>query len=398
MINPWRGLGQLPRELWIVFTTTLINRMGMMALPFLVLYLTRSLNFSSAQASYIYIGYGGGALITAPFAGKLSDIVGHRRLMLLSLFLSGIVLLAYPLATGFWMVFLATMIWSVVSEAYRPSSLAVIMDLTSPEQRKAAYALHRLAINIGMSFGPAIGGFLVLVSYPMLFIVNGATALISGLVFILLPWRVQEHPSVPAIKKSVSDPAEPKVSAFKDRAMIYFLAAMLPVIIVFFQHSSSMSLFLVNDLLLPESAYGILFTVNTGLIILIEVAMNLAMAHWSHRRALTLGTFLIAAGFGSMALANGMMSVALTVVIWTFGEMITLPTAAAYMGQIAPPARRGEYMGLYQMMFGLAFIAGPWLGLQLYEHFNARVLWLTMLGIGLIGTLMMMRLNENRHD
>ncbi len=390
MINPWRGLGQLPRELWIVFTTTLINRMGTMALPFLVLYLTRSLQFSSDQASYIYIAYGVGALVTAPFAGKLSDVVGHRRLMLLSLFLTGIVLLVFPLASNFLVVLIIAMIWSIVSEAYRPSSLAVIMDLSSPEQRKAAYALHRLAINIGMSFGPALGGFLVLVSYPMLFIVNGATTLLAGLVFLLLPWHVQEHRQEPT--ENIS--SEPMISAFKDRAMIYFLIAMLPVIIVFFQHSSSMSLFLVNDLRLPESAYGILFTVNTGLIILIEVAMNIAMAHWTHRRALTLGTFLIAAGFGAMALADGMLTAALTVVIWTFGEMITLPAAAAYMGQIAPPARRGEYMGLYQMMFGLAFIIGPWLGLQLYDHFNAQVLWAAMFGIGLVGTLMMMRLKE----
>lgn len=394
MVNPWRGLGQLPRELWVVFATTLINRMGTMALPFLVLYLTRNLNFSSGQASFIYIGYGVGALVTAPFAGKLSDLIGHRRLMLLSLFLAGIVLLAFPLATNFLVVLIVTVVWSIVSEAYRPSSLAVIMDLSLPEQRKSAYALHRLAVNIGMSFGPAIGGFLVLVSYPLLFVVNGLTTLLSGVIFMMLPWRVQEHHMNASENAGTKESTDKKVSAFKDRNLIYFLAAMIPVIIVFFQHSSSMSLFLVNDLLLPESAYGILFTVNTGLIILIEVAMNIAMAHWTHRRALILGTFLIAAGFGAMAFADGLLTVAVTVVIWTFGEMIVLPTAAAYMGNIAPPSRRGEYMGLYQMAFGLAFIIGPWLGLQLYEHFNAYVLWTTMFGIGMISTLMMWRLRE----
>ncbi|KAB2878177.1 MFS transporter [bacterium] len=394
MLNPWRGLGQLPRELWIVFATTLINRMGMMALPFLVLYLTRSLNFSSAQASYIYVGYGVGALVTAPFAGKLSDLVGHRRLMLLSLFMTGAVLLAFPLASDFFIVLIVTLIWAVVSEAYRPSSLAVIMDLSLPEQRKAAYALQRLAINIGMSFGPAIGGFLVLVSYPLLFIVNGLTTLVSGIVFLILPWRVQEHHTDVSDKIDLKSPPTPKLNSFKDLKLIFFLAAMLPVVIVFFQHASSMSLFLVNDLLLPESAYGILFTINTGLIILIEVAMNIAMAHWPYRRALTLGTFLIAAGFGAMAFANGMPAVAVTVVIWTFGEMIVLPTAAAYMGHIAPASRRGEYMGLYQMMFGLAFIIGPWLGLHLYEHFNAQVLWAAMFGIGILSTLMMRQLRE----
>lgn len=394
MLNPWRGLGQLPRELWVVFATTLINRMGTMALPFLVLYLTRSLDFTSAQASYVYVAYGFGALVTAPFAGKLSDLIGHRRLMLLSLFLTGVVLVSYPLVANFLYVLIVTVIWAMVSEAFRPSSLAVIMDLSLPEQRKAAYALQRLAINIGMSFGPAIGGFLVLVSYPMLFVVNGLTSLLSGIVFLMLPWRVQEQPAEHAHDGDLKNTIAQRVSAFRDVKLIYFLGAMLPVIIVFFQHASSMSLFLVNDLLLPESAYGILFTVNTGLIILIEVAMNIAMAHWPHGRALALGTLLIAAGFGTMAFANGLAAVMGTVIIWTFGEMITLPTAAAYMGHIAPPSRRGEYMGLYQMTFGLAFIVGPWLGLQLYEHFNAQILWGTMFGIGLISAMMMWRLRE----
>jgi MFS family permease len=155
-------------------------------------------------------------------------------------------------------------------------------------------------------------------------------------------------------------------------------------------------LFLVNDLLLPESAYGILFTVNTGLIIFIEVSMNIAMSEWKHHRSLALGTFLIAAGFGSMAFATNMLTVALTVVVWTFGEMIMLPSAAAYMGQIAPPARRGEYMGLYQMTFGLAFILGPWAGLQIYQHYTAHALWIVMFIIGLVSTIMMWRLREDK--
>ncbi len=396
MVNPWRGLGQLPRELWVVFTTTLINRMGMMALPFLVLYLTRSLHFTSDQAGYIYIAYGIGSLISSPFSGKLSDLLGHRRLMLLSLFLTGFVLMAFPFAQDFAVVLLVTVVWSVVSEAYRPSSLAVIMDLSSPEQRKAAYAVHRLAINIGMSFGPAVGGFLVLVSYPMLFYVNGLTSIISGLVFVLLPWRVVERPDV---KASGSEPEETgKANPFTDTKLIYFLLAMLPAIIVFFQHSSSMSLFLVNDLHLPESAYGILFTINTGLIIFIEVSLNLAMASWRHRTALALGTFLVAAGFGAMALASDMLTAAITVVIWTFGEMIMLPTAAAYMGQIAPPERRGEYMGYYQMSFGIAFIIGPWIGLQVYEHYSGQTLWVVMFLIGLLSSMMMWRLKEHETD
>jgi MFS family permease len=318
--------------------------------------------------------------------------------MLLSLFFTGFVLLAFPLAQSFAAVLLVTLLWSVVSEAYRPSSLAVIMDLTTPDQRKAAYAVHRLAINIGMSFGPAIGGFIVLVSYPMLFYVNGLTSILSGLVFVLLPWRIIQKKTEPSASMAIDKSSADTTSPFTDATLLYFLMALLPAIIVFFQHSSSMSLFLVNDLQLPESAYGILFTINTGLIIFLEVSMNLAMADWPHRKALALGTFLMAAGFGSMAFATDMITSALTVVIWTFGEMILLPTAAAYMGQIAPPARRGEYMGYYQMSFGIAFIIGPWIGLQLYENYSGQILWMVMFLIGILSTMMMLRLRENKEQ
>jgi MFS family permease len=171
--------------------------------------------------------------------------------------------------------------------------------------------------------------------------------------------------------------------------------AMLPVLTVFFQHTSSMPLFLVNDLHLAESDYGILFTINTGLIILFEVSLNLGMAHWPHRKALSLAVLLVAIGFGSMMFSWNFFSVAVTLVIWTFGEMILFPGASAYMAELAPPDRRGEYMGYYQMTFSLSFILGPWIGLQTYDHFGTTILWGGAFAFGCVSALMMSRISEN---
>ena len=52
-MNPWRGLGRLPRELWVLFIATLVNRAGTMALPFLTLYVTRGLGLTAGRAAYI---------------------------------------------------------------------------------------------------------------------------------------------------------------------------------------------------------------------------------------------------------------------------------------------------------------------------------------------------------
>jgi MFS family permease len=148
----------------------------------------------------------------------------------------------------------------------------------------------------------------------------------------------------------------------------------------------------VRDLGFRESVYGLLFTVNTAIIILLEVPLNLSMAHWPHRVALPLGSILVGLGFGALAVATSLPAIIGTVVIWTFGEMILLPGSGAYTPDLAPAGRRGQYMGFYTMAFGAAFALGPWLGTLVLESAGARTLWLGCVGAGALSTLMLMRL------
>src|SRR5215210_4596197 len=100
-LNPWRGLGGLPREVWLLFATNLINRAGMMILPFLVLYLTRELQFSAGRAGIMLAVYGATAIVAGPISGRLTDHVGAVPIMRVSLVATGIMLLLFPLARTF---------------------------------------------------------------------------------------------------------------------------------------------------------------------------------------------------------------------------------------------------------------------------------------------------------
>jgi predicted MFS family arabinose efflux permease len=390
-MNPWRSLGDLPKGIWVLFTTILINRAGTMVLPFMVLYLTEGLGFSAGHASLVITVYGVGALVTGPISGRLCDLVGPLRIMKVSLLISGTVLLLFPLAKNFVAILALTIIWSVISEAFRPASLAITTDLVSPEQRKSAFAFIRLAINLGMSIGPVVGGILATFSFPSLFWVDGGTCILAGIVLSILPMRIERRIDTNEVKKSETTGLAGRLSSlFVDSHLRYFLIAVVPVTIVFFQHINGMPLFLVRDLRLSESVYGLLFTLNTVLIIFLEVPLNMAMVNWSHRRTLMLGSFLFSVGFGALAFANGILSVAATVVIWTFGEMILLPATSAYMADIAPAEKRGEYMGLYTMSFSLAYI-GSSIGPVVLEKFGAPVLWTAAFIFGSLSTVMMGR-------
>ena len=354
-----------------------------MVLPFLVLYLTTSLGYSAERAGLALALYGAGGLVIAPLAGRLGDKVGAQRVMVSSLLLSGVLLLLFPLAKTWAAIVPMVVALSVTSEAFRPSNMALLTDSVPPEQRRAAFALLRMAINLGMGIGPAIGGFLVEVSFPALFWVDGGTSILAGLLLLLLPVR--------ALAKHAEGGGAPAPSrgALRDGRLVFVLFSMLPVMVVFFQFSAALPLYLVRDLGFRESIYGLVFTINTALIVLLEVRLNLATSHWSHGRSLALGAVLFAVGFGALAFARSPAAVLATVVVWTFGEMVLLPSLSAYIADLSPPDRVGEYMGFYTMAFGVGFVAGPWLGTLLLERCGSRVLWGTMFLLGLLSAALL---------
>ncbi len=392
-MKAWRDLRELPRGVWVLFATTLVNRAGTMVLPFLILYLTRDLGFTAGQAGAVMGVYGAAAFVSSALSGRLSDVLGPMHVIRDSLFLSGAILLVFPFARTFPAVVAMTAALSLAAEAFRPASMAVVADLVKPMQRKPAFALTRLAINLGMSVGPALGGYLATFSFRSLFVVNGSSSVLAGLLLLFALRRVPVH-HAPAAAEPDGPLALPSKRAWADARLLFFLAACFPVALVFFQHMSSMPLYLVRDLHLSGIDYGLLFTINTLLIVALEVPINSATAHWPHRRALALGAFLTGAGFGALAFAWDFWSVAATVVIWTFGEMFTIPGMAAYVTEIAPAKRRGEYMGLMQMAMSLAFAIGPWAGTAVLAAFGGRTLWLATFGLGLGATALMLRLRE----
>jgi len=393
-LNLWRSLRGLPRDLWILSAATLINRLGMMAIPFLVLYLTRELGFSPFRAGLALGVYGAGSIIAAPISGRLCDRIGGLPIIRASLIGSGLMLLAFPFARTFPAVIALTLVWALFNEGGRPATLTLIADLVPDEQRKPAYALMRLAINLGMSVGPAAGGFIATYSFRSIFVVNALTSLLAGLFLIVVPLSAAAHArSTHAATEDGEVPA-PRSALFADRRLMIFLFASFLVSAVFFQHEGALPLFLVQDLKLSTAFYGTLFTVNTLMIVFLEVPLNAATAHWPHRWGLSLGAALFAAGSGMFGFATGPAMILAGIVVWTFGEMMLFPQASAYVADIAPAHRRGAYMGAYSMSFSLAFAVGPWAGTAIFARFGAGILWSAVFLVGVVAAAIMLQVTS----
>lgn len=367
-----------------------------MVLPYLVIYLTTKIKISAASAGLVLAFYGAGALITAPFVGKLSDRIGSLRVMKISLIATGFMLFLYSFVQNFYLILAVTLIWSVISEAFRPANLSLISMETSAEQRKTAFALNRLAINLGMSIGPVIGGFLSVISFSFLFYVNGTTSILAGIFLITTNFEsAKEKELVEKIPHAETNAKRHKLfSILSDKKALLFMLSIIPVNMVFFQFIGALPLYVVQYLKVPTSTFGILMSVNTILIILIEVPLNNAMANWDDRKALALGALLCGLGFGAMIVSESIWFIVLTIIVWTFGEMVFFPSSASYTAIISPDERRGEYMGYYQMTFSLALMLGPWIGTTVLDSFGPEILWSGAFFLSLISTAAFLKLKK----
>lgn len=385
-MNPYKGLKDLPHDMWALFFTSLINRSGTMVIPFLALYLTQKIGVTPTEAGTALLVYGAAAFIAAPLTGKLSDKIGSLKVMKFALFGSGVLFFVYSFITDYNWILAATFVLAAVNESFRPANLSFITEIVTPSQRRMAFALNRLAINAGMSIGPVIGGFLTLIDYHYLFYANAVASILAGIYFSSVKWS-----SLSSIKEEVVDKLKSKVkfAILNDKYFLFFLFAVIPANLVFFQHLGALPLYIVKDLGYTTAAFGLFGSINTVLIIIAEVPLNNLMNDTPYKKSLIIGALLAGIGFGSFAISTTAVPLVISIIIFTFGEMIFFPTATAYISEISPSDRRGEYMGYYQMTFSFAFSAGPWLGTVVYENYGSVILWSGALVFGLISTALM---------
>lgn len=398
-----RDLKALPREVWVLAIAVLINRSGAMVVYFISYYFRQPFfEYSLNRVAFVWTIFGIGALLTAYWSGRLSDRVGALRILKLSLVLSGAILLVYPWAQNFVLICFLTLLLSITAGAFVPASYAILGVISAGpdekhtlERSKRAGTLYRLGVNLGVAVGVLIGGLLSDRGlWKAIFLIDGATSILAfAYLSVMLPAKVQPGSSDIHATESAKIQG-PTSTALKDRRFQYFLAAMFPVLLVFFLEMGPLQQFMKIELAMGGGLFAYLLWLNAILVIVFEIPLNRLTGNWSYRKSLMWGASLIALGFGAMTFAHNFNFIVLTVVIWTFGEMFILPNGYAYVGRIAPHGRQGEYNGIYTMVFNLCYSLGPGLGL-IALGYVPRIMWVAAFALGTVSVVMISHLDRS---
>lgn len=380
------SFSDLRREVWLLAFITFVNRAGTMVIPFLSLYLTKNRGFSLEEVGWILTFFGLGSVAGSWIGGKLVDLIGHYKTMAGSLILSGIffVLLQYPVS--FWGICAGIFLVMSVADAFKPAVFVAINAYSKPENRTRSITLIRLAINLGFSAGPAVGGLIIAgAGYSGLFWVDGITCALAGILLLKLL-----HP-----KKAIENPKEEVLvsrSVLKDKPFLVFTGAMILVGFIFLQYFSTIPLYYAEVHFLTEFQIGLILGFNGFLIFLLEMPLikYLEGRVRSHLFHVITGTVLIGLSFLIINLTGWVGVLIVGMILLTLGEMIAFPFSNSFALKRAQGGKQGSYMAAYSIAFSIGHIFGHNSGMQLIGGFGYDLTWYVMIILSVIAIALLM--------
>ena len=382
-INTFKGLS---REAWMLSIVMLINRSGSMVLPFLGVYMTDHLKFSLENTGIVLSFYGIGSVLGSWLGGFLTDKFGEYYIQSWSLFLSAPIFIIMPFFSSVDMMALLIFLQSAISDTFRPANSVAITKYARPENLTKAFSLNRMAINLGFSIGPALGGILSGISYNFLFIVNGIGAVTAGIIYVIF-FRRRNKIFREKKKLEPTKTIEKKVtkSPYKDYPFLLYSFLCAVFAVCFFQFFNTIPLFYKDVAKLDQSTIGFILGYSGFIIVLLEMPLvSLAERVLKIPQILSIGIIMSGVSYLLLLFGSNIPLLLLSMSILSIAEIWVLPFMSTVTALRAERGNKGAYMGLNGIAFSFSFIFTPFLGTYVVSHFGFDSLWIGSFAILLV--------------
>jgi len=375
--NAYLGLSG---AIWWLALVMFVNRAGTMVLPFMTVYLRDEMHYTIAQAGLEIAFFGTGAILGNYAGGKLTDKIGFYQVQFWSLFLNGVLFIVLSWMHSFFQIGICMFTIGVVGEAFRPANATAIAHYSLPENFTRSYSLNRLAINLGFSIGPAIGGLL---AFQALFWVDGVTCMLAALMLriTLPPQEIRRGHRRQTTRKNAS-------SVWRDGVYLRFTFFVFLSALCFLQVFSILPIFFREQLHFDKPLIGAVLALNGLIIVIIEMVLVFKLeGRRSPVQYISLGSFCIGLSYLILNLPLAGLTIALLAMITlTLGEMLMFPFVNAFWVKRSNEFNRGQYASLFSMSFALAHVLAPTFGAQVVQHSSYHVLWYVVFVLCLIAS------------
>jgi len=367
-------LPQLQSQVWILAVGRFLSEVGTgFTLFYAPIFFVNKVGLSATAV--------GLALGSASISGVLGRILGgsfadsrfwgRRRTLLLSAAIAAISSLVLATADNFTTLVMGNLLAGLGQGLYWPATEAVVADLTPSEQRREAYALTRLADNLGLGMGIAFGGALIGTTgaYRALFIVDAVSFVVFfAVVYFAIKETYQpQQTSAQSLQGSWN-------TALRDRRLLVYVFVNVIFTTYTSQLHSTLPLYLKNFVSsgdagrgFAESTISALFSLHLALAILCQLPVARILKRFTHPQALAISALLWGVGF-SLLWVTGVADVGqlgwamLALAVFAIATVSYTPSAASLVTDLAPESQRGVYFSINSLCWAVGYFIGPPLG------------------------------------
>ena len=388
---------EYPRVFWILMVITFVDRIGgALIFPFFALYITSKFDVGMAEVGVLFATFSLSSFAGSTIGGALTDRFGRKGIIIFGLIASSLSSLAMGVTNSFQMFFVLALFVGILSDVAGPARQAMVADILPEDKRADGYGIMRIAFNLSVTIGPAIGGLLAAKSYLALFITDAAISLVTAvLIAMFIPeTKPEAHPDAPQPTVASSFAGYGKV--LRDTAFMLFLGAVMLQVFTYMNMNTTLGVFLRNEHGIPEFRYGLLLSLNAAMVVLMQFPITRRIKDYPPMLMMTFGTVLYAIGFAMYGFVSAYFMFVAAMVIITIGEMIVSPVSQALVASFAPEDMRGRYMAVSGFSWGIPFAIGPYLAGLIIDGPNPNNLWYVAGFVGLLAAFGFLGLHRSQ--
>jgi MFS family permease len=406
--NVFKTYSGLPKSIYVIFFARIINSMGSFVHPFLTLFLTKNLGLGIETVGLFLMMAAFSSVPGSLIGGKLADHIGRKKIIIIFQGLAALCLIPCAFLGKSIIIPYLLILSSFFGGAAQPPNSAMLADLTNTKNRKAAYSLLYLGINVGFSLGPLIAGFLYNNHLKLLFLGDAATTILS---LVLVAVFVEETlPGKENPEDNLNTDNNENENAVKGGLLSvllkrpYLIAFATVSMIYSFMYSQFgfITPMQMDKLFSPDGPklYGTIMSINGLVVITMTTIIAAVTKKFRPIFNITLAGLFFSFGFGMLFFAKTLTFFVFSTIVWTIGEILNATNSGVYIADHTPKSHRGRFNAVIPLITGTGFAVGPFMMGFFIRNRAVHSAWLVVFSFGIIASACMylLYLNEKRKE
>ncbi|AZK46448.1 MDR family MFS transporter [Paenibacillus lentus] len=349
---------------WTIIIGTIFGRTAIsMSIPFLSIYLIRSMEATPAEAGIVVAVSSLIGVFSSFYGGYISDIIGREKVLYIAIFGWVLVFVGFAYANQIWMFFIMNALNGLCRATFEPTSRALLADITPKESKLLVFNLRYAAINLGVVIGPLLGLQVGASDSNRVFLIAAAVYACYGLCLLMQFWRYSELGQVNRGTEQRIGLAEALKATSSNRTFMLVLIGMTFCVLGWGHFDSTLAQYMELSPRIEEGVkwFSYLLSLNAVVVLAVQYPLVRLAARFAPALPIIAGNLFTGVSLVLFGMFDALLPLMACVVIFTIGEVLTFTAADVLIDRIAEAELRGAYFGMFGFN-NLGMVLAPLIG------------------------------------